>query len=386
MPKPSSRHRSPHEGSVYRTGNRWRGALTWTESDGTRRRRVVSGRTQAEARERLDAVRRELGLGAVPPKGRAVTLGEYVEQWLPTLATRVRPATIRGYTQHLHAYILPALGRVALRDLTPAQVERLLASIVASGRSPTTTRSIRTTLGLLLHDAQREGVVVKNVAALARAPHVERRELRVLTADETRRLIDRTEDDDFGPLFTLAALTGLREGELLALAWSDVELDGPTPTLTVRHAWSRTLDGGYLLAAPKTPRSRRTIELPPTAVRALRRQRARQNADRLVAGRLWQNVDNLVFVDSVGRPLRPWVVSKTFSASLFRLGLPHVRFHDLRHGTASVLLAQGTPLKLVSEQLGHSSITITSDVYSHLSREQKRAASDALERALGAGQ
>ena len=190
-----------------------------------------------------------------------------------------------------------------------------------------------------------------------------------------------------GPLFAVAATTGLRQGELLGLSWSDVELDGTQPTLTVRRSLARAEGRNkYMLAEPKTAKSRRTIELGSTAARALHRQKARQAADKLAFGPdLWQDVDSLVFTDEVGRPLRPWAVTKTFAAALKRLGLPHVRFHDLRHGAASLMLSQGVPLKLVSEQLGHSSIAITSDVYAHLDRESKRAAADALERAIGNG-
>jgi integrase len=214
---------------------------------------------------------------------------------------------------------------------------------------------------------------------------MERHEMKILTAEQTRVVLDGTADDPFGPLFAIAATTGLRQGELLGLSWPDLALDASRPTLTVRRSLARGEPGSApMLAEPKTSRSRRTIELGPTAVRALKRQKARQAAAKLAVGPdLWQDVDSLVFTDEVGRPLHPWAVTKEFSAALQRLGLPHVRFHDLRHGVASLLLAQGVPLRLVSEQLGHGSIQITSDVYAHLDSESKRASADALERAIG---
>jgi integrase len=151
----------------------------------------------------------------------------------------------------------------------------------------------------------------------------------------------------------------------------------------VRRSLARASGGGYALAEPKTSRSRRTLELGATTVRALRRQRVRQAEARLAAGDLWQDRDGLVFTDSIGRALDPAIVTRTFSATLARLGLPHVRFHDLRHGVASLLLAQGVPLKLVSDALGHSTISITADTYAHLDREQRREAANAIERAIG---
>jgi integrase len=207
--------------------------------------------------------------------------------------------------------------------------------------------------------------------------------MRVLTADETRTFLEGAADDEMGPLYAVAALTGLRQGELLGLGLADLgDLDGTRPTLTVRRALAR-VTGGWALAEPKTDRSRRTLELGPTVARALRRQRARQELARRVAGDLWQNRDGLVFTDELGRALTGTEVTRAFSTALARLGLPHVRFHDLRHGAASMMLAQGVPLKLVSEQLGHSTITITADVYAHVSREQRRDAADAIERAIG---
>jgi integrase len=249
------------------------------------------------------------------------------------------------------------LGALALADLRPTDVEQMTDGIVARGRSGTTARAVRTTLRRALNDAMRDALVMRNVASLSRPPRVERRELHVLTGEATRKL--------------------------LGLAWGDlVDIEGPTPTLTVHRSLARVADG-WGLAQPKTSRSRRTLELGPTTVRALRRQRARQAEARLAAGDLWQNVDNLVFTDELGRPESGSHVSKAFATALARLGLPHVGFHDLRHGVASLMLAQGVPLKLVSEALGHSTITITADVCSHLDREQRRVAANAIELAIG---
>ncbi|MGD0123485.1 MAG: tyrosine-type recombinase/integrase [Candidatus Limnocylindrales bacterium] len=380
------RRRVRGEGSIYQAADgRWRGAVVVTDpTTGLRDRRLVSAATFALARDRLAELKRDIASG-VGAKGAAKTLSAYVEQtWLPNIRLRVRPSTARAHEQHLKDYILPALGALKLREITPSGVERLMGTILKKGRSASTARAVRTTLGQVFHDAQRDGLIVRNAASLARPPRVERRELRILTAAETHRMIEGMAGEPLGPLFCLAATTGLRLGELLGLAWPDVELDGTQPTLTVRRSLARAEGRNvYALAEPKTNRSRRTIELGPTAARALRRQKARQAEDRLAAGDVWQEVASLVFRDSIGRPLAPWDVSKSFAAALKRLELPHVRFHDLRHGAASLLLGQGVPLRLVSEQLGHSSIAITADVYSHIDREQKRASADALERAIG---
>ena len=378
------RRRPRGEGSIYvGADGRARGAIVVVDPDtGQRVRRVVSGRNKADVREKLAKLRKDLDAGVGVKPGGPKTLDAYAATWLPALRQRVRPSTWRSHEQYLRLYVLPAIGEVPLARLTPTSVERMTAGMIRRGLSPSTARGARTTLRILFRDAERDGLAARNVAALARPPRVTRHELRVLSADETRRLLDGTVDDEFGPIYALAATTGMRQGELLGLRWPDVELSGSAPSLTVRRSLARA-EAGYALAEPKTDRSRRTLELALAAVAALRRQKARQAELRLAAGDLWQDRDRLVFTDELGRPLRPSSVSHGFSDALARLGLPHVRFHDLRHGVASLLLAQGVPLKVVSETLGHSGIAITADVYAHLSREQRREAADAIERAIG---
>ena len=384
------RRRPRGEGSIYEAADgRWHAAIIWTDPDtGHRTRHAVSGKTSAVVQDRLKDLRRDL-----ETTGRATsktTLAEFLSHWLEAEKGRVRAASWRGRELHVRAYILPALGGIKLAALRPSDVDRMTSGLMATGRSGVTARGARGTLRRALSEAERDGLIMRNVAALSRPPRIERHEIRVLTVDETRRFLAATEADEYGPLFALAATTGLRQGELLGLAWTDVDgLDGPTPTLTVRHSLARVGDG-WDLAEPKTRRSRRTLELGATAARALRRQRTHQKEARLAAGDLWQDVDaparrkrGLVFTDPLGRPESGRAVTKTFSADLARLGLPHVRFHDLRHGVASLMLAQGVPLKVVSDALGHSTISITADTYAHLDREQRREASNAIERAIG---
>jgi len=361
---------------------RWHGALIWTDPDtGNRTRHAVSGKTMAVVKGRMADLRRDLATTGRPTS--KTTLAEFLAEWLKAEKGRVRAASWRGRELHVRAYIIPALGEMALANLRPSDVDRMTAGLLSTGRSGVTARHARGTLRRALSEAERDGLITRNVAALSRPPKIERHEIRVLTVAETRRFLEGTSDDEYGPLYALAATTGLRQGELLGLAWADVEgLDGPTPTLTVRHSLARVGEG-WDLAEPKTRRSRRTLELGATAARALRRRRTRQKESRLAAGELWQDRRDLIFTDPLGRLESGGAVTKAFSAALAHLGLPHVRFHDLRHGVASLMLAQGVPLKLVSDALGHSTISITADTYAHLDREQRRAASDAVERAIG---
>ena len=373
----SHSRRSNGEGSLYRTGTgRWRGAVLVTNPlTGAQQRRYASGRTRAEAAARLEAIRRDAAAGTFATDA---TTAEYLVAWLPSARSRLRPSTYAETVRHVERYFIPIIGEIPLTRLSPTDVERAMGILTHRGYSPQTVIHARATLRRALHDAQRDGLVIRNAAALARPPRAERREMRPLTADELRSLLDATADDPMGPLFAVAAGTGLRLGELLGLRWTDVT-DG---SLTVRRSLARAEGGGWAMAEPKTRRSRRTVMLPAVARLGLDRQRERQAAARVAAGSTWQDRVNVVFTDAIGRPLNPTAVSHAFRAAADRLGLP-VRLHDLRHTAASLLLGAGVPLKVVSETLGHSSIAITADVYAHVTPELRREAADAMDRALG---
>lgn len=368
--------RARGEGSVYPTAEgRWRASLVIPHPDGGRSvRRVVSGRSKADVVRKLDDLKREAA------SGYPEALGAYLGRWTAAVRPTLRPATWREYAGHVERYWTPKLGEIPMPKLRAGDVERVMAEMMAAGRSAATARAARTTLRRALKDAQRDGLVVQNVAALARPPRMVRLELQPLTVDETRRLLDATREDQYGPVFALLAGSGLRLGEALGLAWSDI--DGRS--LTVHRSLARADAGGYALAEPKTRRSRRTVPLPAIVLEALDRQRARQDDAKAAAGTAWQDRLGLVFTDTVGRPLSPTVVSHAFREAADALGLS-VRLHDLRHGYASTLLRAGVPLKVVSEALGHSSIATTADIYGHLEDATRRQTADAMDLALPGG-
>ena len=397
MPKSTvrGRRRSPGEGSVFPYRGGHRGAIRWTDPDGTRHSRTVDGRTAAEARDKLDDLRRELRLGTLA-SGPALTVGDYLTGWIVRDRARVRPSTWRGREMHVRCYLVPALGKYPLPRLTAADVETVLSTFLVSGRpdrpakrgrgrqnaggvSAQTVRHIRTTLRRALGDAARDGLTARNAAADARPPYLPHRPITYLSTRDVRRLIDGTAEDEYGPIYAVAATTGLRLGELLGLAWADVTAD----RLTVRRSLARTHGNGWDLAEPKSARSRRTIPLPLAARQALETQRTRQRFARNAAGNAWQDAAGLVFTDAVGRPLRPEAVSRAFGKARDRLGIPRVRFHDLRHSAATTLLAAGVPLAVISEWLGHAGIAITASTYAAVVPELLTDAADAMDKALG---
>lgn len=389
MPVSHSR-RSAGEGTIYTTADgRLRGALRVTHPrTGHQVRRTVSGRTRAEVARKIEALKREAADGSFAGR---LSLGDFLTRWLEAEKQRIRLSTWRERELHIRLYIRPALGPVPLAKLTPLDVERMTSGVIAGGLSPRTAAHVRVSLRRALGDAVRDGLISRNVAALARPPRVPGRTLQVgrdyLDAEQLRALLTTSRLHPIGPLVTLAATTGLRAGELLGLAWPDVDTEAGT--LTVRRSlarvWQRQ-DGetvqGWGLAEPKTPRSRRTINLPGAAVAALQRQRELQEAARGLSGLAWQNVDSLVFTDAVGRSLRGYSVNADFHKLLDAAGLPSVPLHGLRHSAATLMLAQGVPLKVVSESLGHSGIAITADTYAAVMPAQRKEAADAIDRAL----
>ena len=238
---PSARRRSPREGSVYEAPDgRWRGEVQWTDVAGQRHRAIRYGTTSEEARDKLDDVRRDLRLGGRAATAASITVGEYLDAWIERDRGRVRPSTATGRASHVRIYLVPALGRIKLARLTAPDVERAITSFMAYGRpvretkprpgrpssggiSAMTARHIRTTLRRALADAVRDGLVIRNAAADARPPYVAHRPVSYLDAASVRHLLDSTKDHELGPLFALAASTGLRLGELLGLRWTDVD-------------------------------------------------------------------------------------------------------------------------------------------------------------------
>jgi integrase len=265
-------------------------------------------------------------------------------------------------------HLIPNLDRVPLEKLSPEHVQALLRAKTDEGL-----------LRIALNRAMRWGLVVRNVAALADSPRIERFDVRMLAPVEAKQLLAAAEDDRLGALYSVALALGLRQGEALGLSWEDIDFE--SRRLHVRHGLQR-IAGELRLVEPKTRQSRRTIAMPGVVIDALQHHKARQTQERLVAGRRWHDT-GLVFTSTIGTPIEVGNLRRSFWRLLERAGLPRMRFHDLRHSCASLLLVQGVPARVVMETLGHSNISITMDTYTHVLPELQRQAADAMDRALG---
>lgn len=363
----------------------------------------VYGSTAGEAQERLRAAMVAADNGAHPVASR-VTVAAYLEQWLAgSVAVRCRPSTVSSYAETVKRYIAPrakaadgrpgdylgrpSLGRIALAKLSPDDVSRMLAALTARGDlSPTTVRYAYAVLRIALGRALKQGKVVRNVATLVDAPAKVRRELRPLTAEQARGLIAGTAGDPTAEppvprdrqhaLYALAVATGMRQGELLALRWEDVDLEAGA--VAVRHTLQRRTKD---LAEPKTDRARRVLVLGSGAVAGLREHRRLQREEWMAAARPWTEQTHL-FTTSVGTPLDSRNVTQDFQKALERLGLPRQRFHDLRHAYATLMLEDGEELAVVSRALGHADLSTTADVYAHLTPAMRARAAARMDRIL----
>lgn len=375
-----SRRRGQGEGSVYRRANGyWAGILDLGYVEGRRHRRTVSGKTRAEVLSKLERLRRDHQLGldlSVQPR----TVGDWLEDWLTTIKNcdGTRPSTLARYRGVIDHHLKPGLGRHRLDRLTPRDVQAFLASRHETV-APATVVKLHGVLRAALSDAERLDLVPRNVAKSVRGPSLGRRERDNLSIEEARRLLQFAADDRFEGVFVIALTMGLRRGEILGLRWSDIDAD--TGVLWVRQAVQR-VNGGLQLVEPKTHRSRRALPIPGLALGALDRQRARQAAERLAAGPVWQD-NGLVFASVIGTLLEPRNVNRHFERIRDEAGLSWVRLHDLRHACATFLLAQGVEPRTVMEILGHSTIRLTMDTYSHVLPDRLQAAAEAMNQTLG---
>lgn len=361
--------RGPHEGSVYlRKDGRWEGAVHMGYQDGKRVRKFVIGHSRKETADKMAALLKARDERRPVPDQRQ-KLGPFLRTWLDEIAKpTIRASTYGSYEDIVRLHLAPGLGRIALAKLTPADVQGFLNAKLDSGLSPRRVQMLHAVLRRALVTAERWGVVSRNVAKLVDPPRVPRHEIATLTPEQARQLIDAAADDRYQALYVTAIATGLRQGELLGLRWEDIDLEARR--LSVRHSLAR-VDGKLVLLEPKTTRSRRMVVLPEIAVTALRAHRTRQRMERLVAGQRWVDTGH-VFATTVGTSIEAAAVTRAFHRALERAGLPHSRFHDLRHAAATFLLAQGFTLEDVKNLLGHSSIVLTSNTYGHVLEQRQQ--------------
>jgi integrase len=363
------------EGSIYqRADNQWCATVSvGYDSQGRRKRRTLFGATKAEVQEKLAEVQMTLleGTFIEPSKLR---VGDYLDRWLEDAAKpSIRSTTHASYAGIIKNHIKPKIGGVLLSSLTPIHVQAMQSSLARDGASPRVRQLVHAVHSGALKQAVKWDLVVRNVCNAVDPPRVPKKEIEVLSQADVTKLLTAAKVNRFEAMFVLALGTGMRLGEIFALKWESVDLD--RAALAVKHTLVE-VNGQLTLAEPKTAKSRRRIDLPARVVSALRRHRKAQIKEGF-PDVPW------VFCNSVGGPLR----RSHFHANVFKpileaAELEPIRFHDLRHTSATLLLSAGVHPKVVQERLGHAQISITLDTYSHVMPSLQVEAAEKLDAAL----
>lgn len=403
-PRNPRKSRANGEGTIYqRKDGRWEAAGYILTTDGTRKRTRVYGTTRREAADKLTE-RMAASNRGLPAPAADCTLAVYLTHWLDNVAVhRLRENTHTRYRTATRLYITPALGRKKLGQLTTKDVRAFLDQLrtrcqcctrdldAGHGRccsigaccgkqlSPLTVAYVHSVLKSALQHAVREDELPRNVARNVTTATARPRRVEPLTTAEARQFLQAAEGHRLQALFELALRTGLRKGELLGLCWDDLDLKGGTAS--IRRTLQRTRTRGLTTLPTKTSSSERRIALPTECIRSLERHREQQHQEQAAAGSAWPD-SSYVFTTPTGQPIDPSNLTRAFTALCRQTGLRRIRFHDLRHSAATLLLEQGVELVVIKELLGHAHIGVTAAVYAHVRPRLQRQAIDTLSNAL----
>jgi integrase len=362
--------RSQNEGSIFkRKDGRWVAQVT------------IGGKhigkyfkTQGEARDWLHVTRAQLQDG-LTLSGAQKTVKEFLLEWLSAYESSVRPKTFQQYDQIVNQHIIPLLGKIKLKDIRPDQIQVFYNSKVKSGTSARTVLMIHAVLHRAFNQALKWGLIGRNPAHTVNRPKIKRKEMKTLTDMEVRIFLLACKDNRYEVLYWLAISTGLRQGELLGLKWSDV--DWNNRRLHVQRQLQR-LPEGLVFTEPKSASGRRVISLGQVTIEKLREYLTQLQLEKKIMEAHWEEND-LILPSTRGTPLDPRNLLRNFKALLKKAGLPDIRFHDLRHTAATLMLQQGTHPKVVQERLGHSDISLTLNTYSHVLPAMQEEAAEKMD-------
>ncbi|HLI50999.1 MAG TPA: site-specific integrase [Thermomicrobiaceae bacterium] len=379
---PKEHRRGRGEGSIHQreSDGRWTGALDLGYRGGKRRRRYVYGATRDEVAKKLRKLASDHDTGRALFSDRQ-KLGDYLADWLAdTVEPSAAPRTYESYEMICRVHLTPALGRIPLGKLTPRDVQRFLNDARDQGRSPRSVAYYRAVLRKALNDAISWGLIERNPAEPVSPPRQRKPKKRYLMPDEAERLAGAVAEDPLGPLVMTTLGLGLRMGEVLGLRWRDI--DHEARTVDLRTQLQRVKGQGLVLSPLKSENAEATVPLPDIVVDALKAQRKRLAELRLKAGPVWQDHD-LVFPSTIGTPRDPNNLERAWRKLAERVGLDWLNFHGLRHGFGSLLAARKVHPRVAMQQMRHSQLSLTMEIYTHVAPELAREAAAEIDRALG---
>lgn len=382
MPQSNSRSKKGAAGignirkkTVIRNGKEytfWEARYTEGFDPGTGKQvqRSISGKTQKEVRQKLQAATSAIATGSyvAPCK---MTLGEWLDIWKKEYLGSVKPLTVKDYYNQIDNHIKPAMGAVRLDGLETHMIQRFYNTLTDKAGKPLSPKTVKNIHGVLhkaLQQAIANGYISQNPAAACILPKIQKPEIKPLEPDEIALFLKEANKDSYSNLFTVAIFTGMRQGELLGLSWENV--DFKNGVIYVKQQL-QCKDGEYFFCTPKSGKGR-TIAPASVVMDALHQQWRDQRIASMEAGEAWSNPNNLVFTDPLGKNLVRRTVVKHFKSVAQRVGIPEARFHDLRHSFAVTSLQAGDDIKTVQANLGHATAAFTLDVYGHVSEKMRR--------------
>lgn len=367
-----SKKRGNNEGSILkRKDGRWQGSVTIGYDDnGNQLRHYVYGKTRSEVSEKINEILHSINNGTYIDKRKNPTVGGWLNTWLYTYKKNtVKERTFDQYEGIIRVHLIPAVGSLKLVELTEVHLQKFYNKLFADGLSARTIQLINTVLYSAIKKAIKCGLLIRNVCDIVELPKQSKKERRVLTPEEQEKLLKILKKDEYGAMYIFALFTGLRRGEILALTWDDVNLD--SCTIYVRKNLLRVktyVDTGdktkLIVSEPKTETSRRLIPIIDSLVPLLKKQRELTQDN---------NELNLVFPSDAGTYIDPGNYNRKFYKLIKKAGLPKANPHSLRHSFATRALEAGIDLKTTQELLGHSSIDITANLYTHALMEHKQS-------------
>jgi len=360
----TKKRRDKGEGSVYRRKD---GRCVGEYEDANGKRRYVSGKTKAEVRAKLRKLlaNRDEGVAYDSEK---LTVGDYLDRWLRALEGSVRQRTWQRHEEVVRLHLKPMIGCVKLDKLNALQVQNVYSEKLNAGLSERSVEIIHLALHKALKQAVRWSLVPRNVAEAVTPPRPPKREITPLTHQQLRALLQAARNDDLYALWVLACTTGMRNGELLAVKWRDIDLEAGTLQI------KRTVFDGTV-SPPKTASGRRTIRLSKLAIAALQEHRAKATERQTSEWVFGSRAGTLISVHNLH--------NRSWKPLLERTGLPAgTRMHDLRHSAATLLLSKGVAVKVVSEMLGHADVSTTLSIYAHVLPDMQSVAADAVDQAF----
>lgn len=351
--------RGQNQGSVYQRGSdgRWVAQLTIHKKHTTK-----YFYSQIEADAWLKQALLKISQG-IPLKGNNMSLTVYLASWLEMISLALRPKTWNQYKQVINKHIVPCLGHISIQELRSDQIQACYRQKQQDGTSTRTLSLINCILHHAMEYAVKNGIIFRNPVNEELKPRLQYHEQKVLNIDQVRLFLQACKGTHWEALFCLAITTGMREGELLGLKWGDIQWD--TRQLQIQRQLQRLPGQGLVFSEPKTVSSRRNILLGEEMIDKLHAHAAIQDRERLIAGEKWRE-NNLVFPTEIGSPMDQHHLFNYYKRLLKETGLPDIRFHDLRHTFATLMLGWGVHPKVVQERLGHAHISHTLGIYSHV--------------------